>query len=208
MLMKNSVSSLSLTFLPEVEMNGTFLSGVLFVCVGIMQANGGEKPPPPERYYVVRHTDIDKTERVEIMSAEDVKTLTDEIRVEAPLLQKAVDSVRAQWSRDAALKRTPFPKSLFAPRKMDPPGIAYDDLKKAERKMDGITKSMADAQSKRTAKAKPSSTEKSKSKDGELDKSEATAKAMDMVRAELEKMKDAAATKAAAAAGGGAAAGL
>ena len=114
-------------------MKTTCLFLVSLFCFGMIRARAAPQLPP--RYFVVCITEMDKTEQYEVMSADDLKQLTDEVKAEESFFPKAVECARAEWMKDEALKRKIFPKSAVYPRKVEAMGPSFADQEKAQKKI-------------------------------------------------------------------------
>jgi hypothetical protein len=157
-------------------------------------------------FHVVRITDFDKKEATQIMSDEEMKTLQKDIKVEAALYPKAVEAARLTWAKDETMKGKVFPKTSLSMRKMDLVGQPYPDEEKAQKKIDQLLdsqekKEQRDMQRERQreynsrprgrgiAPVQPSKPT-ARSKDREKEKDDLVAKAAEMVRGEVDKLKE------------------
>jgi hypothetical protein len=96
-------------------------------------------PKIPVVYYVVRITDIDRTDDYEVMTADEFKKENIEVRAEEPYFGKAVENVRAEWVKNETLRQDPFPKERLAARTVEAVGQPFEDVEKAVKKADAIT---------------------------------------------------------------------
>lgn len=157
-------------------------------------------------FHVVQLTDFDKSETNQIMSDEEMKTLQREIKIESTLFPKAVESARMAWSKDETMKGKIFPKTSLSMRKLDLVGQPYPDEEKAQKKIDQLMdsqekKEQRDQQRERQREynsrprgrgyvAPPAPKQSQRSKDREKEKENLVSKAAEMVRTEIDKLKE------------------
>ena len=172
---------------------------VSLACVGLFHAYAAPTIPP--RYFVVCTTEMDKTEQYEVLGADEFKKLTDEVKAETALFPKAIDLARVEWMKDENLKKKIFPKSALFPRKVEAMGPPFTDQDKALKKVENLSDAQAkregrkqDQQKRAPVRARAPRHEVDKHDKG---KEDTVLKALDMVRTQLDKLKEAAPAKAA-----------
>ena len=173
------------------------LSGLLLASLALLQALGEEEPK--ERYFVVCVTDIDKSEKVQVMTPDEMKSLNDEIKAESVFFSRAVDNARVQWSREKELQHKSFPKGSIWPRKADKIGSPYSCQSNAVAKVKGLEKEAQDRlqrkQARENERNKGRPAPKVKDNSVEVEKQDLLNKAVALVRTELDKLREAAAAK-------------
>ena len=174
------------------------------VCFGSLHVSAAPQIPP--RYFVVCITEMDKTEELQVMSADEFKQVSDEVKAETALFPRAVENARSEWMKDETLRKKIFPKSALFPRKVEAKGPPFTDQDKALKRVEN----MSDAQKKNDERKQEQQKqrEKARGRSDDIDKREKEKKddllkATDLVRAELEKLKSTGAGKPASRPAGG-----
>jgi len=90
-----------------------------------------------ESVYFVRITDMAKTDACEVMTREAASALQKEIAAESRVFQTALAAVKKAWSEDELTRKTTFPASRLAVRKMQQLGpFSREQAEKKKEKAD------------------------------------------------------------------------
>lgn len=172
--------------------------------LGLGWLHADAAPQLPPRYFVVCTTEMDKSEDYQVLPADEFKLLVDEVKAETALFPRALENARMEWLKDETLKKKMFPKSALSPRKVDAMGPPFTDQDKALKKVENIEDAAAKRDERKQQQQKQRTDGRKRAGHqgdaGKHDKGkdDTLSKAVDMVRAELEKLKSAAPAKPAA----------
>jgi len=121
----------------------------LFVCAVVLStALSGLA----ETVYLVQITDIRKSDAWEVMTREEVSKLQKEVQEESRVFPAALAAAKKAWDADELLKKTAFPGSSLAPRKVSSQG-PFTNREQADKKKQSRDERQSEAMLKE-AKAK------------------------------------------------------
>jgi hypothetical protein len=145
---------------------------------------------PKVMFSVVQKTDIAKQISYETATAEQLKELQDQAKLDGTFFTKALSVAEKKWKEDKDLKSYPFPKGSMAPLKITVAGT-FDSLEKAGEKLAELKKkSEGDTDKDKDKAKKPKTpTKKDKNKVEKKTPEEILKLAIQMVEAELGELK-------------------
>jgi len=97
-----------------------------------------------EKYYIVKVTDLAKETKMEVMSAEALKTLENEIKEEGRLWTRAENAAIKEWQKNEQYKGKAWPKGAISQRTAKAVGQPFPDESKAEDKLSKIEENEAE----------------------------------------------------------------
>lgn len=97
-----------------------------------------------ETVYLVQTTDIRKSDAWEVMTREEVAKLQKDVQEESRVFPAAMAAVKKAWDADELLKKTPFPGSYLAPRKVTSQG-PFTSREQADKKKQAKDERQSDA---------------------------------------------------------------
>lgn len=98
---------------------------------------GEPQQPVPKRevkLHLVKITDRSGEEEYRLISPEELKSLQNELAIEAKCFEKALNLTEKEWKKDEETAKKPFPTSAINKRKVEELGF-FTDEKKADEKL-------------------------------------------------------------------------
>jgi hypothetical protein len=122
-----------------------------------------QQPPPKKdvKLHLVKITNRAGEEEYKLISSEELKSLQNELVLEAKCFEKAMNLTEKEWKKDEDTAKKPFPASAINKRKVEELGF-FTDEKKAEEKLARYQKSSDEKKKEKEDKKRPGNDERSK----------------------------------------------